>query len=213
MPKVDQETNWRCYSCSRLGVNYVTLGIGELLLLILTVCSLAAIFPRVRKTKLVSMVVKMGKCLYLTLCSFIYKTASVAHVHIEKRHCYIRTVIFHFHSIKLSEKLFSKGILIENVICDTKLMGSYELYRNITCSKTLFLYDDTDVCLSQMFSKRLVAFSMWIDRTRWARNTWAMAAIFVLTMAVIADMVRLQGANVIVIILFVKLQNEPCVFG
>lgn len=31
---------------------------------------------------------------------------------------------------------------------------------------------------------------MWIDRTRWARNTWAMAAIFVLTMAVIADMVR-----------------------
>uniref|UniRef100_A0A671WX81 Adenylate cyclase type 3 n=1 Tax=Sparus aurata TaxID=8175 RepID=A0A671WX81_SPAAU len=68
-----------------LGVNYVTLGIGELLLLILTVCSLAATFPR-------------------------------------------------------------------------------------------------------MFSKRLVAFSMWIDRTRWARNTWAMAAIFVLTMAVIADM-------------------------
>nr|XP_046229158.1 adenylate cyclase type 3-like isoform X2 [Scatophagus argus] len=40
----------------------------------------------------------------------------------------------------------------------------------------------------RMFSRRLVAFSMWIDRTRWARNTWAMAAIFVLTMAVIADM-------------------------
>uniref|UniRef100_A0A3B4UET1 Adenylate cyclase type 3 n=1 Tax=Seriola dumerili TaxID=41447 RepID=A0A3B4UET1_SERDU len=68
-----------------LGVNYVTLAIGEVLLLILTVCSLAAIFPR-------------------------------------------------------------------------------------------------------MFSKRLVSFSIWIDRTRWARNTWAMAAIFVLTMAVIADM-------------------------
>uniref|UniRef100_A0A3B4ZDJ9 Adenylate cyclase type 3 n=1 Tax=Seriola lalandi dorsalis TaxID=1841481 RepID=A0A3B4ZDJ9_SERLL len=68
-----------------LGVNYVTLAIGEVLLLILTVCSLAAIFPR-------------------------------------------------------------------------------------------------------MFSKRLVSFSVWIDRTRWARNTWAMAAIFVLTMAVIADM-------------------------
>lgn len=31
---------------------------------------------------------------------------------------------------------------------------------------------------------------MWIDRTRWARNIWAMAAIFVLTMTVIADMVR-----------------------
>ncbi|XP_056261259.1 adenylate cyclase type 3-like [Seriola aureovittata] len=68
-----------------LGVNYVTLAIGEVLLLILTVCSLAAIFPR-------------------------------------------------------------------------------------------------------MFSKRLVSFSVWIDRTRWARNTWAMAAIFVLTMPVIADM-------------------------
>ncbi|XP_076729903.1 adenylate cyclase type 3 isoform X2 [Maylandia zebra] len=40
----------------------------------------------------------------------------------------------------------------------------------------------------RMFSKRLVSFSMWIDRTRWARNTWAMASIFVLTMAVIADM-------------------------
>lgn len=40
-----------------------------------------------------------------------------------------------------------------------------------------------------MFSKKLVAFSLWIDHTRWARNTWALAAIFVLTMAVIADMV------------------------
>ncbi|XP_068610160.1 adenylate cyclase type 3 [Brachionichthys hirsutus] len=38
------------------------------------------------------------------------------------------------------------------------------------------------------FSKKLVSFSIWIDRTRWARNTWAMAAIFVLTMATIADM-------------------------
>ncbi|CAL8313687.1 unnamed protein product [Lota lota] len=69
----------------RLVVNYVTLAIGEFLLLILTVCSLAAIFPR-------------------------------------------------------------------------------------------------------RFSRRLVSFSVWLDRTRWARNTWAMAAIFVLTMAEIADM-------------------------
>ncbi len=36
-------------SCSRLAVNYVTLAVGEVLLLILTVCSLAATFPRVRK--------------------------------------------------------------------------------------------------------------------------------------------------------------------
>ncbi|XP_076016228.1 adenylate cyclase type 3-like [Genypterus blacodes] len=40
----------------------------------------------------------------------------------------------------------------------------------------------------RVFSKTLVSFSLWIDRTRWARNTWAMAAIFVLTMAEIADM-------------------------
>uniref|UniRef100_A0A4W4F110 Adenylate cyclase type 3 n=1 Tax=Electrophorus electricus TaxID=8005 RepID=A0A4W4F110_ELEEL len=40
----------------------------------------------------------------------------------------------------------------------------------------------------RLFSGKLVSFSMWIDRTRWARNTWAMAAIFVLTMAEVADM-------------------------
>uniref|UniRef100_A0A4W6EMA5 Adenylate cyclase type 3 n=1 Tax=Lates calcarifer TaxID=8187 RepID=A0A4W6EMA5_LATCA len=48
----------------------------------------------------------------------------------------------------------------------------------------------------RMFSKRLVSFSMWIDRTRWARNTWAMAAIFVLTMAVIADMLSCAPPSV-----------------
>ncbi|RXN32295.1 adenylate cyclase type 3-like protein [Labeo rohita] len=40
----------------------------------------------------------------------------------------------------------------------------------------------------RIFPRRLVSFSQWIDRTRWARNTWAMAAIFVLTMAEVADM-------------------------
>ncbi|KAJ8409164.1 hypothetical protein AAFF_G00241850 [Aldrovandia affinis] len=40
----------------------------------------------------------------------------------------------------------------------------------------------------RMFPKRLVSFSVWIDQTRWARNTWAMAAIFILTMADIVDM-------------------------
>ncbi|XP_043115967.1 adenylate cyclase type 3-like [Puntigrus tetrazona] len=40
----------------------------------------------------------------------------------------------------------------------------------------------------RVFPRRLVSFSQWIDRTRWARNTWAMAAIFVLTMAEVADM-------------------------
>ncbi|XP_036405766.1 adenylate cyclase type 3-like isoform X2 [Megalops cyprinoides] len=40
----------------------------------------------------------------------------------------------------------------------------------------------------RMFPKKLVSFSIWIDHTRWARNTWAMAAIFILTMADIVDM-------------------------
>lgn len=42
---------WPIYSWCRLAVNYVTLAIGELLLIILTVCSLAAVFPRVRGLK------------------------------------------------------------------------------------------------------------------------------------------------------------------
>ncbi|XP_035756617.1 adenylate cyclase type 3 [Egretta garzetta] len=40
----------------------------------------------------------------------------------------------------------------------------------------------------RVFPKKLVAFSTWIDRTRWARNTWAMAAIVIVTMADIMDM-------------------------
>ncbi|KAM4736387.1 adenylate cyclase type 3 isoform 4-T4 [Anableps anableps] len=39
-----------------------------------------------------------------------------------------------------------------------------------------------------VFPKKLVSFSIWIDHTRWARNTWAMAAIFILTMADLLDM-------------------------
>lgn len=40
-----------------------------------------------------------------------------------------------------------------------------------------------------MYPKKLVSFSTWIDHTRWARNTWAMAAIFILSMADTIDMV------------------------
>ncbi|XP_060937538.1 adenylate cyclase type 3 isoform X2 [Limanda limanda] len=40
----------------------------------------------------------------------------------------------------------------------------------------------------RVFPNKLVSFSTWIDHTRWARNTWAMAAIFILTMADIVDM-------------------------
>ncbi|KAM6464932.1 adenylate cyclase type 3 isoform 1-T2 [Liasis olivaceus] len=44
----------------------------------------------------------------------------------------------------------------------------------------------------RVFPKKLVSFSTWIDRTRWARNTWAMSAIFILTMADIVDMLSCQ---------------------
>ncbi|XP_035236309.1 adenylate cyclase type 3 isoform X2 [Anguilla anguilla] len=44
----------------------------------------------------------------------------------------------------------------------------------------------------RVFPKKLVSFSTWIDHTRWARNTWAMAAIFILTMADMVDMLSCQ---------------------
>lgn len=98
---------------------------------------------------------------------------------------------------RLEECFFSKAMLICEITFVTQdcrsLVQHTETLHEV---KHFFIYNDTDVCLSQMFSKRLVSFSVWIDRTRWARNTWAMAAIFVLTMAVIADMVRLQDTHV-----------------
>ncbi|XP_067097719.1 adenylate cyclase type 3-like [Osmerus mordax] len=65
------------------------------------------------------------------------------------------------------------------------------------------------------FSRRLVSFSMWIDRTRWARNVWAMSAIFVLTMAEIADMLScLQSPqpflNTSAGLMLQSLGNEGC---
>ncbi|XP_051667184.1 adenylate cyclase type 3, partial [Manacus candei] len=39
----------------------------------------------------------------------------------------------------------------------------------------------------QVFPKKLVAFSTWIDRTRWARNAWAVAAIGIVTAADTVD--------------------------
>ncbi|KFQ99266.1 Adenylate cyclase type 3, partial [Nipponia nippon] len=48
----------------------------------------------------------------------------------------------------------------------------------------------------RVFPKKLVAFSTWIDRTRWARNTWAMAAIVIVTMADIVDMLSCRQDHV-----------------
>ncbi|XP_056344849.1 adenylate cyclase type 3 [Oenanthe melanoleuca] len=45
------------------------------------------------------------------------------------------------------------------------------------------------------FPRRLVAFSTWIDRTRWARNGWAMAAIAIVTAAGVLDMLGCRRAR------------------
>lgn len=63
---------------------------------------------------------------------------------------------------------------------------------NINCSSVIRIsccYIPIWNVLRQIFPKKLVSFSMWIDHTRWARNTWAMAAIFILTIADVMDMV------------------------
>lgn len=49
-----------------------------------------------------------------------------------------------------------------------------------------------DCALCQVFPKKLVYFSTWIDHTRWARNSWAIAAVVILTLADVMDMVRLS---------------------
>lgn len=62
-----------------------------------------------------------------------------------------------------------------------------EKYQHVANHRLITL-----VCaLCQVFPKKLVYFSTWIDHTRWARNSWAIAAVVILTMADITDMVRL----------------------
>ncbi|XP_061570992.1 adenylate cyclase type 3-like [Cololabis saira] len=46
----------------------------------------------------------------------------------------------------------------------------------------------------RVYPKKLVSFSTWIDHTRWARNTWAMAAIFIVSIANIVDMLSCRPA-------------------
>ncbi|XP_015283996.1 PREDICTED: adenylate cyclase type 3 [Gekko japonicus] len=63
----------------------------------------------------------------------------------------------------------------------------------------------------RVFPKKLVAFSAWIDRTRWARNTWAMSAIFILTMADIVDMLSCQQYYSVVNVTTLELPVGTCV--
>ncbi|XP_075922788.1 adenylate cyclase type 3 isoform X1 [Petromyzon marinus] len=57
----------------------------------------------------------------------------------------------------------------------------------------------TVCCLAAIFPRaypaRLVRFSAWLDRTRWARNSWAMAAIVVLVVADVIDILSCYGGQ------------------
>nr|XP_057912662.1 adenylate cyclase type 3-like isoform X2 [Doryrhamphus excisus] len=75
-------------------------------------------------------------------------------------------------------EVFIDPLLIENYV--TLAVG-----EGLLC---ILIVSSLAAIFPEMFSKKLVSFSMWIDHTRWARNTWAVGAIFVLTMATIADM-------------------------
>ncbi|XP_054617119.1 adenylate cyclase type 3-like [Dunckerocampus dactyliophorus] len=75
-------------------------------------------------------------------------------------------------------EVFIDPLLVENYV--TLAVG-----EGLLC---ILIVSSLAAIFPKMFSKKLVSFSTWIDRTRWARNTWAVGAIFVLTMATIADM-------------------------
>ncbi|XP_057679327.1 adenylate cyclase type 3-like isoform X3 [Corythoichthys intestinalis] len=75
-------------------------------------------------------------------------------------------------------EVFIDPLLVANYV--TLAVGEVLLLILTACSAAAFF--------PRFFCKKLVSFSLWMDRTRWARNTWAAAAIFVVTMAAIADM-------------------------
>ncbi|XP_072769190.1 adenylate cyclase type 3 isoform X3 [Nerophis lumbriciformis] len=74
--------------------------------------------------------------------------------------------------------------LVANYI--TFAVGEVLLLILTLCSLAAIFPRWQRVC--QVFPNKLVAFSTWMDHTRWARNSWAMAAIFVLTVSDIVDM-------------------------
>ncbi|XP_041798948.1 adenylate cyclase type 3 isoform X2 [Chelmon rostratus] len=73
------------------------------------------------------------------------------------------------------------------------LIDPWLIANYITCAVGEVLLLILTICslaaiFPRVFPKKLVSFSTWIDHTRWARNTWAMAAILILTIADIMDM-------------------------
>ncbi|XP_053105239.1 adenylate cyclase type 3 isoform X1 [Hemicordylus capensis] len=78
------------------------------------------------------------------------------------------------------------------VFIDPRLMANYMTFIIGEILLLILTLCSLAAIFPRVFPKRLVAFSTWIDRTRWARNTWAMSAIFILTMADIVEMLSCQ---------------------
>ncbi|XP_072436282.1 adenylate cyclase type 3 isoform X1 [Chiloscyllium punctatum] len=77
----------------------------------------------------------------------------------------------------LVQLLIDPGLLVNYV---TFVVGEILLLILTLCSLAAIF--------PRVFPNKLVFFSTWIDRTRWARNIWAMAAILILTAVDIVDM-------------------------
>ncbi|XP_077008398.1 adenylate cyclase type 3 isoform X2 [Tamandua tetradactyla] len=78
-------------------------------------------------------------------------------------------------------------VLVETLI-DPWLMTNYMTFVVGEILLLILTICSLAAIFPRAFPKKLVAFSTWIDRTRWARNTWAMLAIFILVMANVVDM-------------------------
>ncbi|XP_075454747.1 adenylate cyclase type 3 isoform X1 [Ascaphus truei] len=77
---------------------------------------------------------------------------------------------------------------VVQMLIDPKLVANYVTFIIGEILLLVLTICSLAAIFPRVFPKKLVAFSTWIDRTRWARNTWAMSAIFILTMADIVDM-------------------------
>ncbi|MBN3306066.1 ADCY3 cyclase, partial [Amia calva] len=77
---------------------------------------------------------------------------------------------------------------IVEALIDSELIANYVTFVIGEILLLILTICSVAAIFPRVFPKKLVSFSTWIDRTRWARNTWAMSAIFILTMADIVDM-------------------------
>ncbi|XP_040080423.1 adenylate cyclase type 3 isoform X2 [Oryx dammah] len=77
---------------------------------------------------------------------------------------------------------------VVEILIDPWLMTNYVTFVAGEALLLILTICSLAAIFPRAFPKKLVAFSTWIDRTRWARNTWAMLAIFILVMANVVDM-------------------------